>query len=160
MLEHGGALGQDLGYAYDRSPVISDDHRPRPDVRISQYVPSAAPGARAPHLFVRKAGESKSILELFDGAFTLVTGTDAALWRECCEQLGVSTFSVGESGEWVPENDVVFNELYGISDAGAVLVRPDGFVAFRSEGSVDDPVGILSQACRTALGETQSSSVA
>jgi hypothetical protein len=35
-----------------------------------------------------------------------------------------------------------------------VLVRPDGYVAWRSDGSVADPMAVLDRATGMALGQT------
>jgi 2,4-dichlorophenol 6-monooxygenase len=42
--------------------------------------------------------------------------------------------------------------LSGISDAGALLVRPDGFVAFRHATAVPDAAALFSDALRRILG--------
>jgi putative polyketide hydroxylase len=45
-----------------------------------------------------------------------------------------------------------FESAYGVSASGAALVRPDGFVAFRSQDAVDDPGATLEGALRSVLG--------
>lgn len=45
---------------------------------------------------------------------------------------------IGPRGDW-DDPDGVWRRLYGIGPAGAVLVRPDGHVAWRaSEGPTDE----------------------
>jgi hypothetical protein len=44
-----------------------------------------------------------------------------------------------------------FTAAYGITPAGATLVRPDGFVAWRSESRAGEPAGELSRALSAAL---------
>ena len=41
--------------------------------------------------------------------------------------------------------------LYGTTTDGAVLVRPDGFVAWRAPGTVPDPAGTLRQVLGAVL---------
>ena len=43
-------------------------------------------------------------------------------------------------------------ETYRISGAVAVLVRPDGFIAWRSEDMVSDPVSAVREVCEAVLG--------
>jgi hypothetical protein len=43
-------------------------------------------------------------------------------------------------------------DLYGISPSGAVLVRPDGHVAWRSHATTTDPVADLRAALTTCAG--------
>ncbi len=45
-----------------------------------------------------------------------------------------------------------FADAYGISPGGAALVRPDGFVAFRSHDAVAQPGEALATALRSVLG--------
>jgi hypothetical protein len=45
-----------------------------------------------------------------------------------------------------------FAEAYGISRNGASLVRPDGFIAWRSQGDTADRVGVLREALARSLG--------
>ncbi len=46
---------------------------------------------------------------------------------------------------------------YGTGPAGAVLVRPDGFIAWRATASHGDPEGELAGALGAALGRTAGS---
>jgi putative polyketide hydroxylase len=155
MLEHAGAIGQDLGFAYDDSPIISYDSVPRPDTQIATYLPNACPGARAPHLYLQSNGVVQSTIDLFDGQFSLVTASDGQAWREAadalCADFAFQQIEIGgvENFEPLTAN---FTALYGISQAGAVLVRPDGHVAFRSTDAADNPSEILRTALQTALG--------
>jgi putative polyketide hydroxylase len=46
-------------------------------------------------------------------------------------------------------------EKYGVTDTGAVLVRPDGIVAWRASGTSDTPARALSAALAQVLGAVQ-----
>lgn len=156
MLEHGASIGQDLGFAYDTSTVVTPDHGPRPDVWIAQYTPNASPGARAPHAPLQRAdGSVVSIIDLFDGAFSLVTSNDDAAWQQSAAivraELRPRLVRVGPCREFRPM-DVDFDALYGIGPTGAVLVRPDGHVAYRAPRTPSDPARALREALETALG--------
>jgi putative polyketide hydroxylase len=108
----------DMGYQY-RSSAIIDDGGPDLDPPGAQYQPSAAPGCRAPHLWL---ADGRSTIDLFDRGYVLLTAPAGAKWRtgRCPEHV-------------ISEPD--FPGLYGIEPTGAVLVRPDGHVAWRA---VDD----------------------
>jgi putative polyketide hydroxylase len=136
MIEHGAALGQELGFAYDASAVIVDDGIPRPDIWIGKYIPNASPGARAPHLWVNLPdGKKASTIHLFDGHMTLLTLAGGGAWRSALANLNEAAIVSTEIGkDWMA--DVAdLKEQYGLGDEGAVLVRPDGHVAFRSAAS-------------------------
>src|SRR5207244_2492400 len=69
-----------------------------------------------------------STIDLFDRDFVLLTAEPGVLWRAAAEtvslELGVPVVShLISEPEW--------HDLYGISPAGAALVRPDGHVAWR-----------------------------
>jgi 2,4-dichlorophenol 6-monooxygenase len=158
FLEHYAAIGQDLGYSYDRSQIIVPDGRPRPDVVVSKYIPNASPGSRAPYIPFLIGGEvSMSSIQAYDNTFTLLTAPDGIAWREAAaklpKELFVNAVTVGEGEIFEPQpHRMNFLELYGIQSDGAVLVRPDGFISFRSETSVSDPFAVLSEAMKISYG--------
>ncbi|MEU7004665.1 FAD-dependent monooxygenase [Nonomuraea sp. NPDC046570] len=144
--------GQVFGVTY-RSSVIIPDGAPTPPMTIGTYQPSAHPGARAPHLWL-DAARTRSVLDLFTCAtFTLLTTATARdFWTETVRHLHgrpvrPRIVALGEGGDH-PEADPRFTTLYGIGPGGAVLVRPDGHVAWRS--ATADPADL--GAALAALG--------
>jgi hypothetical protein len=121
----GAGLGQDLGIVYARGALLPDGSAaPVVDDPINDYKPSARPGSRAPHLWIEQQGVELSTLDLVGGKFVLLAGRD---YRPVT--LATDSVAVLRNGR-----DFVagrFEELYGISPNGAVLVRPDGYVAAR-----------------------------
>jgi hypothetical protein len=77
------------------------------------------PGTRAPHL---PLGGDRSTLDLFGRRFALLHGPVAAGGAPA----GVDEHVIDADG---------FCDAYGLSSQGAVLVRPDGIVAWRSAGA-------------------------
>ena len=133
---YGNHLGVEFGTVYQSGAVIPDGTEP-PAVAdsYSDYVPSATPGARAPHVWLGHPEARLSTLDLFGSAFTLLAGPGGAAWctaaAEVERELGVSIdrYRIGEPGL----RDLGgFTEVYGLGEDGAVLVRPDGHVAWRS----------------------------
>jgi putative polyketide hydroxylase len=45
-----------------------------------------------------------------------------------------------------------FGDAYGVTRDGVVLVRPDGFVGWRSRGSQPQPTRVLDDVLRSLLG--------
>jgi putative polyketide hydroxylase len=122
---HGAGLGQDLGITYSRGALLPDGSQPLvADDPINDYKPSARPGSRAPHLWIERRGAKLSTLDLFGGRFALLTGADYQPAK--LETDSVAVFRNGS--DFVADS---FEELYGISPTGAVLVRPDGYVGAR-----------------------------
>jgi putative polyketide hydroxylase len=154
ILEHASALGQELGYAYEGSPVIVDDGSRRPDIQVHHYVPNACPGARAPHIMVDHHGTQESILAVYEGHLSLVTLSEGAPWREAAIQVssgGLQLVTLGPTEEFKAD-ETQFASLYGISPTGAVLVRPDGHIAFRAAWAGPSTKSVLREALPVALG--------
>jgi 2-polyprenyl-6-methoxyphenol hydroxylase-like FAD-dependent oxidoreductase len=90
--------------------------------------PTGRPGSRAPHVPLRRAGADLSTVDLFGRRFVLLT--ESARWAAAAPA-GVEVCRVGvdvedQEGRWA--------KTYGVTGDGAVLVRPDGFVAWRAVG--------------------------
>lgn len=133
---YGNHLGIEFGAAYASSAVIADGTSP-PAVAdsYSDYVQSATPGCRAPHLWVGPQNARFSTIDLIGPHFTLLAGPEAKDWcaqaAQASANLGVriAIYQLGEAG-LAPADG--FAELYGTGPSGAVLVRPDGHVAWRA----------------------------
>jgi putative polyketide hydroxylase len=132
--------------------------------------PSAShgrPGSRAPHLPLERAGEAVSTLDLFGTAFVLLTGADGETWRDAAcraadaRDVPLDAYLVG--GGELRDPSGAFAAAYGISLAGAVLVRPDGFVAWRvhdATGASDAIVGEVLDALLLRQGDARSEAAA
>jgi 2-polyprenyl-6-methoxyphenol hydroxylase-like FAD-dependent oxidoreductase/sugar lactone lactonase YvrE len=128
--------GMQLGFAYTASPVIAYDGIDAPPFRLTTYVESSAPGARAPH--VTRAQTGTPIFDEFGAGFTLLRigprpAAGEALVREAAKR-GVPLAVLD-----VSEPDAV--RAYEGYDL--VLVRPDGHIAWRSHGEPVDARGVL-----------------
>ena len=60
-------------------------------------------------------------------------------------------YVVGEGGD-LTSTDWDWAETYGVSNTGAVLVRPDAFVAWRSPEIVEDPDSVIADVVHRAAG--------
>jgi 2-polyprenyl-6-methoxyphenol hydroxylase-like FAD-dependent oxidoreductase len=119
-------LDVDLGYRYRSAGVIPDgpdDGRTVEPVRETK----GRPGTRAPHL--SQDGAALSTLDWFGRRFVLLAGSQGSAWSangaEAARQAGLE-LDVRQVA------DPAFAEAYGITPSGAVVVRPDGFVAWRA----------------------------
>lgn len=106
--------------------------------------PSARPGAKLPHAWLVDAGGHRiSTLDLLSPtAFTLLTGLSGTSWVTAVHELGADWITVKVIGA-EDSQDLYANWLRSreIGEHGALLVRPDGFIAWRSDGSAggDEP---------------------
>lgn len=153
-----GILNVALGYRYPQGAVLGTD--PAAAVVPERLDLSGEPGSRAPHLTVRHQGEWISTLDLYERSFVLLSdATEASGWHEAAVRLAAEaslllvSYRIGEGpgAELAPEGDTDWAAAHGTTPEGAVLVRPDGFVAWRSPGSVPDAASVLREALRKLL---------
>jgi hypothetical protein len=155
---YGNFLGMELGFHYDSAAVIPDGTEP-PALAdpVIDYVPSGRPGHRAPHVWLERDGRRRSALDLFGRGFTVLAGSRGEGWiaaaSTAAAQLGVrvDAYAVAAARGWT-DADGTFGERYGIDAGGAVLIRPDGHVAFRAQSSSSDPTRDLMAALARVLG--------
>jgi putative polyketide hydroxylase len=92
---------------------------------------------------VERAGAAVSTLDLVGRGFLLLAGPRGEAWgsaaQGAAEALGVDVdaYRVGSGGD-LGDPDGGFAEVYGMGADGAVLVRPDGFIAWRTKEACDD----------------------
>ena len=111
-------LNVELGYCYGGGKVHENPRESK-----------ARPGTRAPHYWLERNGERISTLDLFGGNFVLLAGPEGGALSEPAN-VKFDVHRVGTDGLVDPE--AKFADAYGITRSGAVLVRPDGFVSWRS----------------------------
>jgi 2,4-dichlorophenol 6-monooxygenase len=114
------------------------------------YQATSWPGARLPHVWLHAAnGRKASTLDLAGkGRFTLFTGIGGDGWARAAAalneqwQLDLAVRIVGPrqawqdfTGDWARASEV--------EDSGALLVRPDQHVAWRSQTRSDNPLADL-----------------
>ncbi|PHE95159.1 FAD-binding monooxygenase [Bacillus wiedmannii] len=146
-------LAVTVGYQYCSKAIIDDSANPH---RMDIIDLNGRPGTRAPHFWGMYEGEKVSILDLFGNNFVLLTEVENSSWAEAVfdvsSKLGINikVYSVGLRGDFIAQENV-FRELYGIENEGVVLIRPDGFIGWRSEKAVVNPDVILEEVMSNLL---------
>ncbi|MFS8097913.1 FAD-dependent monooxygenase [Lentzea alba] len=158
------AHGVEMGQSYSSSAVVPDGSTRAEPARDPElyYEPSTWPGARLPHAWV---GDSRRKLSTHDlapyGQFTLLTGITGDAWvdaaKKAADRLGVVVETV-VIGPGRPVTDLYFDwsRLSGVDEDGAVLVRPDKHVAWRSASLPADPEASLMSVLATVLSREES----
>jgi putative polyketide hydroxylase len=150
-------MGLYLGFTYASGTVLSDGtESPRPEDPKNEYIPSATPGARAPHIWIDPR-YNQSILDLFGGGFVLLAACRNE-WAVAAERIGFeTTFPIRMINvQAEARTDAIWQEwmtLYGVGAQGAVLVRPDGMVAWRSHDLSADAHDTLLNALNRLMGK-------
>jgi len=132
-------LGIHLGYRYDDSPICWPDGTPAPPLEVARYVQESRPGARAPHVYLR---DGRSTLDLFGDGFVLLrfqAGADAEPIASALREKNVPVQIIDLSDE---------SAAVAAYAAPLVLVRPDGYVAWRG-ATISEP-GLLADCVRGA----------
>ncbi len=120
-------MGGQLGYRYSASPLIVRDGTERhlPEPTFADYTPCAAPGYRAPHLWL---ADGSSLYDHFGLGFTLLDlgGVDATELAKRAEARGIPlvVFTPDEADR---------EPLLDLYERRAALVRSDHHVAWRGD---------------------------
>ena len=159
VMEHDGENkdhGIEMGYRHNGSPVVLvDKDEKEPEWSVRDYIPSTWPGSRAPHLFL-ESDPKTSIFDLYGPDYTIVDFTsDAAQSVQFCivaERLNIPLKQVSLPSE---------PHVRKIWERDLVLIRPDGFVAWRSRlGNPNLDDATIENVLLIALGQVCSPSCA
>ncbi|MGW5340851.1 FAD-dependent monooxygenase [Rhodococcus pyridinivorans] len=138
------AHGVELNQRYASSAVV-------PDLEAGEEVwgrdrelylqATTRPGAKLPHAWlVGPHGTRVSTLDVTGkGQMTLLTGIGGQAWKRAAATLDLPflrTVVIGEAG--INDSYGYWRQLREIHEAGALLVRPDGYVAWRYSAPVWD----------------------
>jgi 2,4-dichlorophenol 6-monooxygenase len=148
----------EYGYNYDSSAVVSDGSNTRPtpdDIRL--YQPSTRPGHPLPHAWLEADdGRRISTVDLVrPGRFLLIAGETGGDWCEAAaavaaaDDIPLDAVRIGHVDGDLLDACCHWLRHREIGEDGAVLVRPDRFVAWRSLGAAVDAVAEL----RAALAQ-------
>jgi 2-polyprenyl-6-methoxyphenol hydroxylase-like FAD-dependent oxidoreductase len=126
-------IGMQIGYRYEGSPIIVPDGSPPVPDHPENFVASARPGARAPHVAL---ADGRSMLDLYGRDFVLVRfggAPEGASIAEAAAKRGV------------PLRTVTVEEpaAAALYERKLVLVRPDGHVAWRGDRVPADPLALV-----------------
>jgi 2,4-dichlorophenol 6-monooxygenase len=138
--DHFDMFGLQLGFAYESGAIVADG-TPAPVAAnpVRDFVPSARPGARLPHAWIEHAGVRRSSLDLVAGdAFTLIAGPQGVVWETACGAPQALPVRFLRSGRDFTDPDGAWLAACGLDETGALLVRPDQHVAWRSPTGAPD----------------------
>ncbi|WP_089099027.1 FAD-dependent monooxygenase [Streptomyces hyaluromycini] len=152
-----------MGQSYRSTAIVPEaGHEQCPDPCDPRTL-RGAPGTRAPYVILEGRGGPVSTLDLFGEGFVLLAGergtpwavaatagarrwdADVTAWRVVAERADEAGVLKDPEGLWA--------DRYGVGAEGAVLVRPDGYVAWRSDGAepAGDETGVLTEVLRAVL---------
>jgi 2,4-dichlorophenol 6-monooxygenase len=147
------AQGVEMNQRYASAAVVPDiDAQPEAPARdpLRRLQATTRPGAKIPHVWlIDRHGRKMSTLDLVGrGKLSLVTGLAGVAWTLAVESLAIPVLRTVVIG--APDALDVYcdwQRVREIDEAGALLVRPDGYVAWRARRGVADAT-----AARVLLG--------
>ncbi|POX50064.1 FAD-dependent oxidoreductase [Streptomyces sp. Ru72] len=143
------ALTVTMGHAYRSHAVVPEPGAEAPVAPADPRTLRGEAGTRAPYVPLSRDGIAVSTLDLFGSGFVLLAGERGGPWltaaagaaTELRVQITARRVVPGTGGGagTLADPEGRWADRYGMRPEGAVLVRPDGVVAWRSPGA--DPAG-------------------
>ena len=127
-------LTMEIGQIYRSAAVMPDDGEDGGEAFAPVGEARGRPGTRAPHVWLERDGQKLSTIDLPGPGFVMLAGPEADDWRAAAEP--VDGLEVEQVGATLGDPDGRFADAFGISRSGAVIVRPDGHVAWRAGGDI------------------------
>lgn len=132
----------ELGAVYRSCAVVSQgEDRELVEARER---PSGSAGTRLAHVWIEHRGERVSTLDLAGKRLVLLAGPGGAGWVEAACGIGRL--------ECVQLADGAVASSVGLAADGALLLRPDGVIAWRCNREVANPLLALTKAIRRVFG--------
>ena len=151
-------LGVACGYRYRSDAILAD--LPDDGARVEDPgKPSGRPGTRGAHVTFKHKGKLVSSLDLIGRDFILLTGPDGAPWARAGMALAYQQglpLTVYRVGSDLLDVDGAWEWRYGVTAAGAVLLRPDGYVAWRARTAASSASTTLREALEKIMFKTDS----
>ena len=159
LIGFGGGSGVEMNQRYTSLAIVADGS-PEPEFRqdpVWHYQSSSRPGAHLPHAWLTSGAERISTLDLCGkGRFTLLTGLAGSAWAQAAAQtshdlgIDIQVRIIGPGQPWV-DSWGDFAAVSEIDEAGALLIRPDMFVAWRAPDCTDAARARLTGVMRSIL---------
>lgn len=144
-----------------RSAAIVADGTPEsaaPRDEEVYYFASTRPGRHLPHVWLTRDQRRVSTFDLCGkGGFTVLTGIGGDAWRTAAERVGarfgvpIRVHTIGRNADY-EDSYADYRAMSGVAEDGALVVRPDHMVAWRSAALPEDPEAALCAVFEQILG--------
>ncbi len=145
----------ELGAVYRSNAVLNEEDEPQGASALLEdpRTPSGRPGTRMPHIMLRRNGLAVSTHDLAGTGFVLLAGAGGRNWTEAGTALAAADGIPLEAHRITPDGELQnpdgrFEKTLGIGAQGALLLRPDGVIGWRTRGPHADPRARLDEVMR------------
>ena len=135
----------EFGQLYRSTAVLGADNFLQPALRPEQW--AGQPGTRAPHLWLTVDSKQLSTLDLFQHDWVLLCEDERWIVAaaHAGKVLGITLKCLRMCLDAHPSNPETFRTAFGLGATGASLIRPDGYIAWRSTDLPADSVHMLTE---------------
>ncbi|MFF8022088.1 FAD-dependent monooxygenase [Streptomyces sp. NPDC007896] len=148
----------EIGFAYEAGALVPDGTEcPPRDPMGFEHTPSTRPGHRLPHAWLDVDGRRVSTHDFLgrQGQFLLIANEKGKAWCDAAsalqDRLPVEITAIRVGVDACIDAERRWLEVSGVGKSGAVLVRPDGMVAWRSQEMDALPTERLTEVVRQIL---------
>jgi 2,4-dichlorophenol 6-monooxygenase len=150
----------EIGFYYAAGALLPDGTEPPPRGALGDvHTPTMRPGHRIAHAWLQRGEETVSTLDLASlDHFTVFVNGPAGNWADAVARareaadIDIRLVTVGDGGDW-SSTDGRWSAVSGLAAGGALLVRPDQHVGWRSAQPVASPAEALGHALSTMLSK-------
>lgn len=142
----------ELGYRYTSGAFYKDESIESKKDYEDPYKPYVLPGGRLPHVALTSAGKRLSSLDLIKQNCVLFTVQQDSPWLEASkkQRIPVDCHVIGSTGTYQDHDDAA-QATWKLDESEALLVRPDGIIAWRSGGQPIEHADALKKALDSIL---------
>lgn len=143
----------ELGSVYSPDAILDEDEGRNAAVLLEDpHNPSGRPGTRVPHIMLQRSGVLVSTHDLPGTGFALLAAAGGHDWTEAANALTAAGYPL-KAHRIAPDGNLAdpearFEKAAGVGARGALLLRPDGVIGWRTRGPHPDPRARLGEVMR------------
>lgn len=150
-------LTVELGYRYPNGAITRSQDTATVDESFeSPLSPSGTAGSRFPHVTLAGDDEQVSTLDLIKRNLVLVVTEPNSPWIEAANAvttLPIDSYTLHESSDPLQDAQGTLRTKCKLGKGEALLVRPDGFIAWKAESRHKDHLDALNSVLRAIFGK-------
>lgn len=153
-------IAVELGYRYPKGAFIpGDGFIPPKELHDAPASPSATAGSRFPHAWLIDASQpSKKIssIDLVKQNLLLIAPDAGSLWFEAARgiPIPIDTYPINESSTPFKDPEGKLRQRCHLEQGDTLLIRPDGFIAWRGTKTQSGHKELLKAALESILKKT------